>query len=142
MIDKAQTSRHWILDWLESISNLIAYTSHLQEIANSYWLNDEVTEDDYNFAMEYIDKSIQLRRDMMSMIKNEFDTNHIYRCAVKHAIAIRWTATEVSYTDIENAKYLDIQQSATEILYVTLSKWLNQEVVTCWRCMEDMLAKT
>lgn len=134
-----QTSRHRLVDGLESIQNLIAYASHLQEVANSYGVNEKVTEADRDFCLEFIDRSIELRRDAMQKIQKEFSGDMLYWCAVKHAIAQRWLATEMLYTNTLDEELISIQQRASELMYATISKFTNQEVVTCWRCMADAL---
>ena len=81
------TSRTWLLDALEVITNCCAIASHNQELINSYPHNNSVTEDDVKFCMEEIERSNDIRRTLMKKILDEFDANKNYWCSVKHAVA-------------------------------------------------------
>lgn len=131
------TSREYILDLVEYISNQIAITSHLQEL-----LNDKYSEEDSEWIhdlQELINNSINDRRKAMKKMLELFDWDKQYRCLVKHAIASWGYATEVMYAD-KDADYVILQHNSYEQMMKILSKFLKAPaMVTCWRCLQDIL---
>lgn len=134
-----QTSRHRLVDWIELIGNCIAICSHLQENLNSYWKNEEITAEDAELCKEQIDVYTMIRRNTMERIMQDFSWNKHYRCALKHAIGIWTYATEIAYANREDWYFRRIQDHASESMYSILSKFINQDITTCGRCLADNL---
>lgn len=134
-----QTSRHYVIDAIQMIGSLVAECSHLQEIVNSYWTNDEITSDDAMFCVERIRECNDIRRWIMDKIKNDFNGNMHYWCSLKHAIEIWQYATEIMYANMDDTYLVHVQHKASDMMYSILSKFINQEITTCWRCMNDVL---
>lgn len=144
------TSRHWILDWLEMIANQIALSSHSQELLYNYYVDIKSTDssDQYESIAKKIEKetklleeSIEIRRNMMQNILDNFDWyDHDQWCKWKHALYVWCTATEVYYADINNSsKWLIAQHSYEQMITIT-SQILGLETLErCGRCMADKL---
>jgi hypothetical protein len=133
------TSRHWIVDWVELIGNSIAICSHLQENLNSYWKNEEITEADAELCKEQIDVYTWIRREIMKRISEDFTWNNHYWCALKHAIAVWTYATEIAYANKDDWHLRWLQQFASDSMYSILSMFINQEITTCGRCLNDSI---
>ena len=126
-----KTSRLWILDAIEALVNNIQLASHIQEHLDNWEAEKE---------MYYIHAEVvTLRRQIMKKIENDFGADHQYRCMVKHAIASRWFLQEV-----KDAAYgwEKLYNTATENMFMILSKFLKQEITDCWRCLLDSLQAT
>ena len=134
-----QTSRNRLIDAIEYIANLIAYSSHLQELIDWYWTNWDILLEDFHFAVAELESSIQDRRDMMQLIKDQFKGNEKIWCKVKHAIAWYWYMTEILYADLNNSKIKELHESASKRMYRTVSKFIWWEVVACWRCLSEQI---
>lgn len=135
----AQTSRHYIVDAVQMIGSLVAECSHLQEVVNSYWTNDEITMDDVQFCIDRIKECNNIRRKLMDKIKDEFNGNMHYWCSLKHAIEMRQYSTEIMYANMDDVDVVTIQSEASKIMYSVLSKFINQDTTTCGRCFNDLL---
>lgn len=134
-----QTSRHWMVDWIQLIGSCVAQCSHLQEVLNSYTQNPDITKEDAEFCSEQISRYTKVRRDVMEKIRQSFDGNMHYWCSLKHAIESRQYATEVLYAEPENMDLMKIQQECSNWMYAILSKFIWQEITTCWRCFHDAI---
>lgn len=147
-----QSSRSWVLDAIEALINLIALASHSQELLNTlvYDYSLEVNtskkkeiEDQIHMQYQILNDSVDMRRDLTSQIKSEFDCNEKMWCSFKHAIAQYWYATELmyAYKDSEHKPfYENYQQRAYELCMgiVWLFLWLD-EIVPCARCVNEIL---
>lgn len=134
-----QTSRNRIIDWVEYIGQLLAYCSHLQELIDWYWQNDDITQEDYIFAVENLSDAIQDRRDLMQAIKDLYNGNEKIWCALKHSIFAYTLATEILYSDMNNPQFIKLQRQSAYRMYKTLSKFIGIEVVSCGRCLSEQL---
>jgi hypothetical protein len=92
-----QTSRSAILDSIETLINLIALCSHSQELLNTYVYDHKESTDAkkreeleglIDIQYQILNDTIDMRRDLTSQIKLEFDSNEKMRCSFKHAIAM------------------------------------------------------
>jgi len=136
-----QTSRSWVLDWTELVWQLLALSSHLQEIADSHWFNEEVTDEDKEVC-EWITKTnTMLRRKLMDKIFESWYGDHKYRCAVKHSVFCYELANELQQTDTDDETFKLIQRLCSQSMYMILSKFLWNELVLCWRCLNDSLSQ-
>ena len=70
MNDMIKTSRNRLIDAVELIWQLLAYSSHLQEILDWYGENDSITIEDYQFAYKNIVLATDDRRELMQRIKD------------------------------------------------------------------------
>jgi hypothetical protein len=136
-----QTSRNWLIDSIEYIWQLLAYCSHLQELVDSYWENDEITIEDYQFAIEWIKSATVDRRQMMQKIMDDYKGNNKLWCAVKHSIFAYTLATELLYADMNNTTFRQNQKSASIRMYSTISAFIGADIVSCWRCLSEQLDK-
>lgn len=134
-----QTSRNWLIDWVEYIGQLLAYCSHLQEIIDWYGQNDDISQDDYIWAIENIMDTVKDRRDAMQVIKDMYNGNEKIRCALKHSIFAYTLATEMLYANWDNKQIINLQRNAAYRMYRTLSKFINVEVVSCGRCLSEQI---
>lgn len=160
MTNKNFTSRWWIIDAINFIQEQIALASHCQELIHYYdneIANLEPESHDIDptspnnpilkrwVQQDILDSVNHQRRSMMKMIEESFQWNHLHRCQLKHAIASYQFATEVLYAQpndgIAYKKFEHIQKMAYENMIGVLSLFTNQEeFVTCWRCLDDMLS--
>ncbi len=134
-----QTSRHWLLDWVEFIWQQCALVSHLQEIIDSYWENEDISIIDKENAEYLIEQSNISRRNIMEKILLQFEWNKLYWCSVKHSIFAYELACELLYANKWDWIIEEIQRSAKNTMYSILSKFLWKPVVLCWRCLNDMI---
>lgn len=124
------TSRQPIMDMIELISNLIASTSHMQELID--WEQDM---DKKYELQQQLYELVDIRRTIMKEIKCK---DNQYWCTMKHAIAQRWFAIEVLYAT-RDLLWEDIVDSLTKYMYKTISAYMWLEIVDCSRCLQDML---
>jgi len=136
-----KTSRNWLIDAVEYIGKLLAYSSHMQELVDWYWENPDITIDDFQFAIAEVQRATVSRREMMQVIMDTFSGNDKYWCAVKHSIFAYTLATELLYSDMNNKTFAESQKMASDRMYKTISKFIWTEVVTCWRCLSDQVDK-
>ncbi len=136
-----QTSRNWLIDAVEYIWQLLAYTSHMQEIIDWYWENEDITIEDFQFAVQEVQVATRQRREMMQVIMQVFEWNDKYRCAVKHSIFAYTLSTEILYSDMNNKVFAEAQKTSSERMYKTISKFIWTEIVTCGRCLSDQIEK-
>ena len=136
-----QTSRNRLIDSVEYIGQLLAYSSHMQEIIDWYWESDEITIEDFQFAIWEVKISIVARREMMQVIMDTFWGNNKYWCALKHSIFAYTLSTELLYSDIKNKTFAESQKMSAQRMYRALSKFIWTEVVTCGRCLSDQIDK-
>jgi hypothetical protein len=137
------SSRHHILDQVELIGNQIALWSHLQELIFS--IENDIKYKDGDTEQEKM-KIIQLKSllkwstdDRRFAMRNLWEWDKNYWCALKHAIAMYQFSTEV-YQATEAEGDLEIQKSSYSkmIMILSLYLWLD-EVVLCGRCLSDKL---
>lgn len=136
-----QTSRNWLIDSVEYIGQLLAYSSHMQEIVDWYWENDDISIEDFQFAISEVQRTTVARREMMQVIMDTFWWNDKYWCALKHSIFAYTLATELLYSDMNNKSFAEAQKMASERMYKVISKFIWTEVVTCGRCLSDQIDK-
>lgn len=149
------TSRDVLFDTISIIINQLAYVDHLFEIVldlqqkqadNGF---NETIDNQINNQLILINKSINIRRELMLQIEKEHDSNHLYWCSVKHAIDSFGKSVEVytAYLKTDNGEYKQFyfnnMKENQEIMVATLSLWLGMEdFVTCARCFSDRLAES
>ena len=80
--------------------------------------------------------SIQIRRDMMNKLKEEYGWDMNYWCSLKHAIASRWYINECFQT---NNLYAMLLKRQTDKMVSTLAKFLKIDITNCMRCLWDSL---
>lgn len=149
MTNKNFTSRWWIIDAINFIQEQIALASHCQELIHYYESKiNETTDREVQqlhllnrwIQQQILDSAMQARRTMMKVIQEKYKGNHLYRCQLKHAIAAYQFATEVMYANVDCWEFTRMQSMAYENMIGVLSLFTNQEeFVTCWRCLDDML---
>lgn len=75
----------------------------------------------------------------MNKILSEFDWNKMYRCIVKHAIFAYELSCELLYASPDDDELRTNQYNMSKILYKLLSKFIWTEVVSCGRCLNDIM---
>lgn len=136
-----QTSRSRVLDGVEMIGQLLALNSHLQEICDSYWKSDEVSDEELESCKWMIRMNNSVRRGIMDKIKTE-NSDHKRWCAVKHSIFAYELSCEVMYANVWDEDIANYQSMCAENMYNILSRFLWLEVTLCWRCINDELLDT
>ena len=128
-----KTSRVPLWDIIETIANLIASASHLQELISAEAETEE-NKDRYNdMLLELVD----IRRAIMDQLP-KWDTK--VWCNVKHAIAQWWFALEIYYAERTDF-WKDIVDWLSKYMYKIISEYLGMEISDCWRCINDMIAE-
>lgn len=125
------TSRQPIIDIVELITNLIASTSHLQELID--WEEDVDRKDE---LQQQLYELVDMRRAIMKEIQCK---DNKYWCSLKHAIAQRGFAIEILYATRDMFRQ-DVVDSLTKYMYKTLSAYMWLEISDCGRCLADQLA--
>jgi tRNA A37 threonylcarbamoyladenosine dehydratase len=85
------TSRMYVLDLIEAITNQIQLASHCQELLHYYFIEYQKKQDplliEYmDIQQELLDDSIEIRRRMMNKLKTENSDEKMW-CTLKHAIS-------------------------------------------------------
>lgn len=144
----AQTSRDSILDTIDLISNLAATPSHSQELLRELRKEFEITgqlETETKIQeIEQIEKeSINIRRDLMTLLLEELQGDSKFWCLTKHLIASYGLSQELlqAYYGTQNeSKYKSITDRVFNILLLDLKFFLSlPEIPTCSRCLSDSL---
>lgn len=135
-----QTSRHWLIDWVQMIGSCVAMCSHLQEVVNSYWTNPDITLEDVEMCVDQVKSYVKIRRDLMDMIRKEYDWDMHYWCALKHSIEAWQYATEILYANPDDIELVSMQQKASDNMYTILSRFIKQDITTCGRCLNETLS--
>lgn len=133
------TSRWRLIDAVNLIAEEIAFASHCQELINN--AQQEWDTKTIDHQRDLLQNSINNRRKIMWMIKEKYkDHNKNLWCSLKHAIWAYQFATECLYADQDNEHRREIQQNCFDQMVKTLTLfcWID-EIVTCSRCLEDML---
>ena len=148
MVDKQETSRHWILDAIECIKNCEAIVSHCNEIMDSlydhYMESDPEKKDDisnrkYESCSKMKAMATKIRRRMMKKIFNHFeDADHDYRCILKHAASVKQFADEVDDAEASGI-FREDTASSYKLMSLALSLFVWEEPQLCARCMLDDL---
>lgn len=150
-MDKKQTSRGRILDAVNLMCEQVAIASHCQELINIYtidiktfeewkWVTVEDLTNKLMIQKNILEKSVSMRRSIMSKIAEMHPWDHHVRCSLKHALWLYQFATEVLYANPDDIFWIKQQQECYEIMIGVL--WLFcgvKEFVTCGRCLEDEL---
>lgn len=149
-----QTSRSFIIDAIEFITNQIWLTSHYQEIIFSLQqeieelpVQDSATIAEISLQIDEIEQllsnSISLRRDMMTEIWSQYPNRKEMRCAVKHVIANYGYSCELYYANLASPSrsfYRKNMINSYRQMIATVSLWLWLDwIEICWRCMADAL---
>ena len=132
-----QTSRNWLVDGIELIWQLLAINSHWQELLNS--AEDYVTVEEKELMQSIVDTNNSMRRQLMQQIFDTFEWDHKYWCLVKHTIFAYELSCELLYSDPLNKTFIATQQECSETMYKVLSKFIWTDVVTCWRCLNEII---
>lgn len=138
------TSRHWVLDAVESIKNCEAIVSHCNEIMDSIY--DEVQKREpgsndplcvkYETLYKIKVKSMKLRRKMMSKLQEAYENaDPNYRCILKHAINVKGFIDEVD--DANHNEFYQECSDAYKIMSLALSQFIWEEPELCARCLLD-----
>ena len=142
---KQLNSRNSVFDLVEAIFHEIAFQSHCNENLHDTMNDIESTSDIWELtklnenAEEInwlLNDSIQLRRDLMNKLKEQYVTNMNYWCALKHSIASWWYINECFQTDTSYARLL---KRETDKMISTLAKFLWIDITNCMRCLWDSL---
>ena len=148
MVDKQETSRHWILDAIECIKNCEAIVSHCNEIMDSYYDKYNETEyiwdpkpspvvRKYESCSKMKTMAIKIRRRMMKKIFDRFeDADHDYRCILKHAASVKQFADEVDDAEASGI-FREDTASSYKLMSLALSLFVWEEPQLCARCMLD-----
>lgn len=148
MTNKTQTSRQWILDAVELIANLIAMSSHAQELINIYTIDfngaSESEQDDIiskiNEQKIFLSEANRIRRNYMSALEKEFGAEKQLWCEFKHAVGTYGFACEVYAANPSNPVLEGGQQDCYELMNKVISAFLNlDELLPCGRCLADKL---
>jgi len=133
------------MDALELIANQIALASHLQELISN-WLSEletasselkELKIKDIAENQVLLENAIKIRRMTMDKLLDDKSNKDMW-CAAKHALWSWMYALEVYYA---NKEMFEIAKLATEQMFQVVSKFLWEEMTTCWRCLFDKLQK-
>lgn len=141
MTDRQETSRHWILDAVECIKNCEAIVSHCNEIMDSIYenitTNDKIY-DKYKNLLEMRTLATNTRRRVMRKVYDAFpDSDHDYRCILKHAIEAKWFIDEVAAAD--DNTWIEETEDMYKLMSLALSSFIWVEPKMCARCMADDL---
>ena len=137
------TSREYIYDLMEAITNQIQIASHLQELITNDRSDFNIDKDNKEILSRIsinamlLEQSISIRRDMMKKLEQEFSSDHKYWCLFKHALASRWFSLEVTYA---NNDYVTISQRVSEQMFMIVSQFLWTKLTNCWRCLLDSIS--
>ena len=146
-------SQRWAeTEVIELIANLIASTSHHYELYMSLQTDinhsDLFTQEQINQMAEesswHYNKMMELteeRRKAMKVLKwmaKECDDK--LRCLVKHSIASYQFAQELRATDYSSIDYMELAEKANAYMYECISKFLWVQLVTCGRCLREILS--
>ena len=147
MVDKQETSRHWILDAIECIKNCEAIVSHCNEIMDSIYDNvskNDKAYDDYMNLNRMKEIATKVRRKTMRKIFESFDNaDHQYRCILKHAVAAKWFMDEVVAADNDDdspSLRSTEPHDLYELMSLAISSFIWVEPQVCARCMADDLS--
>jgi len=143
MVDKQETSRHWILDAVECIKNCEAIVSHCNEIMDSIYDNvskNDKAYDDYMNLNRMKEIATNVRRKTMRKIFESFDkADHKMWCIVKHAVAAKWFMDEVVAAGDEDSLRSNEPHDLYELMSLAISSFIWVEPQVCARCMADDL---
>lgn len=150
-MNNPDTSRGAETEALELIANLIAARSHHYEIYQSIqsdlkhpelYTEEQIKEmgeeSQYHFNKlgELTEKRRQAMRVLREMGPSPDNKRH---CLCKHSVACFQFAQELRDTDMNNIDYMELAEYAYQYMYECVSKYLWVELVTCGRCLKDIL---
>jgi len=148
----SNTSRGWIFDLVNAISNDLSITNHLHEALYGVEANiSELDPDDPIEVREELERlrdgylklikmSLETRRSKMAYLKdNAVIYNKMMWCPLKHAIESYMETMEVWQATMSDESYKHMMES-TSILSGVLSMFLGVELEVCARCLADSLA--
>ena len=146
-----ETSRGAETEVLELIANLIASHSHHYELLNSLqsdlkhpelyteWQIKEMQEESI-YHVNKLKELTEKRRQAMRVLRDMWDEpDSKWHCILKHAISSYQFAQELRDTDEDNTDYSELAEFAYQYMYECVSKYLWVDLVTCWRCLKDIL---
>lgn len=150
-MENANSQRGVETEIIEVIANLIASFSHHYELYNSIetdlmdgdqFPEEEVErmQEESNYHYHEMLKLTEQRRSAMRLLRDLWpNPNNQRHCIVKHAIASYQFTQELLATDFENEDYIKLAEMASQYMYSCVSKYLWIDIVTCGRCMKDIL---
>lgn len=150
-MENANSQRGVETEIIEVIANLIASFSHHYELYNSIETDlmdsdqfpaEEVEkmQEESNYHYYEMLKLTEQRRSAMRLLRDLWpNPNNQWHCIVKHAIASYQFTQELLATDFENEDYIKLAEMASQYMYSCVSKYLWIDIVTCGRCMKDIL---
>ena len=142
---KSISSRSSVFDLVEAIFHEIAFQSHCNENIHNRMGDIKATNDDKEIRrlnseiieLSYLlNESIQIRRDMMNKLKEQYGWNMEFWCTLKHAIASRWYINECFQSD---TLYAMLLKRETDKMVSILAKFLKMDITNCMRCLWDSI---
>lgn len=145
-------SQRWVVtEIIELIANLIASYSHHSELCNSIqsdlthpelFSDEQINQmqEDSIWHYEKMTNLLEERRLAMRKLKEEAVEcdDHLW-CLVKHSIASYQFSQEILNTNMDDADYVHLAETAYQYMYECISKFLWVQIVTCSRCLQDEL---
>lgn len=135
-----ENKRWFILDLVEAIANEITFLSHCNENITGLvqlWTEiDDKDKEDLDDLYYLRDQSLDNRRYLMTMLKDNVKWNMKYWCMLKHAIASWAFITEVEQADFT---YHTALIRETEKMAMVLSKFTGIAMTNCLRCFNDAM---
>ena len=150
-MNNPNTSRWVETEILELVANLIAAKSHHYENYMSIqsdlkhpelYTEEQIKEMEeesilhFNKMEELTKKRRQAMRVLRELGPNPDNKRH---CLCKHSVACFQFAQELLDTDMNNIDYIELAEFAYQYMYECVSKYLWVEMVTCGRCLYDVL---
>lgn len=136
---------------IELIANLIASHSHHYELLNSLqsdlahpelYTEKQIKEmeEESVYHNNKLSELTEKRRQAMRVLRDMWNNpDNKWHCLCKHAISSYQFAQELRDTDQDNIDYIELAEFAYQYMYECVSKYLWVELVTCWRCLKDIL---
>lgn len=136
---------------LELIANLCAAHSHHYELYNSIqsdlkhpelFTEEQVREmqEESIYHNNKLEEITEKRRQAMRVLKGmSEDSNNKRHCILKHSICCYQFAQELRDTDQNNIDYIELAEFSYQYMYECVSKYLWVTLVTCGRCLKDIL---
>lgn len=136
---------------IELIANLCASHSHHYELLQSIqsdlkhpelFTDSQIEEmqEESIYHNNKLEEVTEKRRQAMRILRDMWENpDSKYHCLCKHAICSYQFAQELRDTDQNNMDYIELAEYAYQYMYECVSKYLWVDLVTCWRCLKDIL---
>lgn len=134
-------------DLIRAITQLVCTEGHYKTLIEKYnsELNNGLTEDfegtvdRMNDALDELEKTAELRRELMLRLQEDYEGNVEYWCIVKHLSAAAYNAFEAFQASDNDAALLNTYLTINARFVKALSQWLGMEPVECAACFSDAL---